>query len=69
MCPSVIRASNCSKTFLTSGIPDLQLDGGTIDVDGLNFEIDTDGGNEGFGESIISESKEQRTLSYARVSN
>ena len=43
-CSSVVCGCDGSVAFLTSGVPDLRLDGLRVDLDGAGCEFDTDGG-------------------------
>jgi hypothetical protein len=54
---------------LAGGIPDLQLHRLSVELDGADFEVNTDGGDIGLGVCIIGKSQEQAGLSDTRVSD
>ena len=66
---SIIARRDSLETILTSGIPNLQLDGLAIDLDRADLEVDTNGRHEAIMEDIISESEQQRRLADTRVTN
>ena len=47
----------------------LEFDSLTVDVDGSDFEVDSDGWHELFLEDIVSESHQERRLSDSGVSD
>ena len=57
--------SNGAKTLLSSGVPDLELDALTVELDGTDFEVNPDGGDERRGKGIVREAEEQAALSDA----
>ena len=54
---------------LTYSVPDLELDGLSIQLDCSDFEINTNGGDVGFGVSVVCESEEQTRFTDTGVSN
>ena len=67
--PAIVRGCNGSESFLSGGIPDLELDGLSIQLNCSDFEINTNGGDVGFGVSVVCESKEQTRFTDTGVSN
>eukprot|EP00531_Pseudo-nitzschia_arenysensis_P013583 CAMPEP_0116145440 /NCGR_PEP_ID=MMETSP0329-20121206/16591_1 /TAXON_ID=697910 /ORGANISM="Pseudo-nitzschia arenysensis, Strain B593" /LENGTH=178 /DNA_ID=CAMNT_0003641039 /DNA_START=390 /DNA_END=925 /DNA_ORIENTATION=- len=66
---AVIGRCNGAESFLSSGIPDLELDCLSVQFNRSDFEINTNGGNVGFGVSVVRESKEQTRFTDTGVSN
>jgi hypothetical protein len=66
---TVIGGGDGSETFLSGGVPDLQLDSLAIQLNRLDLEINTDSGDERRCELIITESKQETTLADTRVAN
>jgi len=66
---AVIRRCNGAESFLSSSIPDLELDCLSVQFDRSNLKVNTNGGNVGFGVSVVRESKEQTRFTDAGVSN
>lgn len=54
---AVVCRGNGAETFLAGGVPDLQLDTLTVELDGPYLEVDADGGDEGGGEGVFAESQ------------
>jgi hypothetical protein len=60
---------------LTCSVPDLQFDSLPIEFDCSDFEVDSDGGDKGRCEGVVTETKEETTFANAlliiitRVSN
>lgn len=48
---------------------DLQLDGLAFQLDGSDFEIDTNGRNVAFGVGVISETQQQARFTNARIAD
>eukprot|EP00163_Fabomonas_tropica_P022923 TRINITY_DN4015_c0_g2_i2.p1 TRINITY_DN4015_c0_g2~~TRINITY_DN4015_c0_g2_i2.p1 ORF type:complete len:116 (-),score=8.99 TRINITY_DN4015_c0_g2_i2:275-622(-) len=69
MCTTVVRGCNGTETFLASGIPDLQLDGLAVKLNGADLEIDTNGGDVRLSVGVVSKTKEKTGLSYTRITN
>ena len=65
----IVAASDGFESLLARGVPDLQFDGFPIDIDGSNFEVDSDGGHEIISEDVVGESEEQGRLSDSGVSD
>lgn len=58
-----MTAKNCSKErHGTSSVPDLKLDALAIELDGADLEVDSDGGDEGWRERVVRETKQQAGL-------
>jgi len=67
VCSTIVAGSNCAEAFLSSSVPDLQLNGLTIEIERpdflnyrqiadqieISYEIDTNGGNVAVGISVI----------------
>ena len=64
---TIIRGGNGTETFLASGIPNLEFNTLPVEVNGLDFEIDTNGSNKGGGEGIVGETKEETRLTNTCV--
>ena len=60
---------NNKLPFLTSGIPNLELDRLSIEFERSDFEVNTDGRDVGFRVGVVGKTKQQARLSDARVSN
>jgi len=56
---TVVGRGDGSETLLSGSIPNLQFDSFCFQFNSANFEIDTNGGNVGFGVGIISKSQKQ----------
>ena len=65
----VVAAGDGLEALLTSGVPNLQLDGLAVDLDGTDLEVDSDGGHKVVSEDVIGESEQERGLADAGVSN
>jgi hypothetical protein len=65
----VVAACYRLESLLSSGIPDLELDGLSVDLDGANLKVDSDGRHEVVCEDIISESEQEGRLADTRVSD
>lgn len=66
---TVVGRSDGPISLLSSGIPDLRLDGLGVDLDRARGELDTDGGLGVQVELVTGEPTKQVGLSDARVSN
>jgi len=66
---AIVRRCDCAEAFLASGIPDLKLDGLSIELDGADFEINTDCGDVRLSVSVVGESEKQTGLSDTGVSD
>ena len=68
-CASVVRAGDGAVPFLTGGVPNLSLDGLVVHLNAAGGELDA---NRGFAlqiKFISSKSRQQVTLSDARITN
>jgi hypothetical protein len=54
---------------LTSSIPNLKLNYGAVDLDGSDFEVDTDSADERFGEGVVCKAQQQAALTNTTVTN
>lgn len=54
----VVRSGDGLEAFLASSVPNLELDLLTININGLNFEVNTNGGHEVISELIVGETHE-----------
>ena len=59
---AVVGWSDRSKSFLTGGIPDLELHGLFIQIDSADFEINTDRGDVRLCVGVISETQQETRL-------
>jgi hypothetical protein len=66
---AVIRGSNGTEAFLSGGIPNLKLDGLSIQLNGADLKVHTNGRNVGFRVGIVGKSKKQTRFTNTRVSN
>ena len=67
MSSSVITGGKSTKSLLTSGVPNLELDVLPFQADGLDFEVHTDCIEIVLVERILSVPHEEATLTYATV--
>ena len=63
----VVSRYNRFELFLSGCVPHLQLDNTAFGLDGSNFEVDSDGGEEVAGEDVIGEPHEETRFADARV--
>jgi len=56
-----------TTTYLTGGIPDLKLDGLSVEVDGADLKVDSNGGDVRLGVSVIGETEEETRLTDTRI--
>lgn len=66
---TVVGRCDGSETLLASSVPDLELHSLAIELDGSDFEVDTNGGDVRLGVSVICETQEQTRLSDTRVTD
>ena len=57
-----------AESFLACGIPDLEFDPFVIDFNVFDFEVDSDCGDEGWGEGVVCVPEEETGLSYTGIS-
>lgn len=55
---AIISRRDGAETLLASGIPNLELDALSIELNGPDLEVNTDGGDEGGGEGVLAEAQE-----------
>ena len=60
---------DCSKSFLSCGIPYLQLDGFTVQFNSSDLKIDANSADITLSIGVISESKEETGLADAGVAD
>ncbi len=65
----VIRSSDGFELFLSSSVPDLELDDTASSFEGSYFEVNSDGGKEILIEYVISEPEEERGFADGGVAN
>ena len=65
---AVVGGRNRAEAFLSGGVPYLQLDALTVQVDGLDLEVNADRCDEAGGEAVVGESEQQTGLADAGVS-
>ena len=63
----VVGLGDVSEPFLTSGVPDLQLDLGFPNLDSFQFEVDADGGHIAVLEDPVTEFGQQVSFAYSTV--
>lgn len=57
--PPVVGGSDGPKPLLASRVPDLELDGLAVQVDGPNFEVHTDGADVALCVGVVRKSEQQ----------
>lgn len=57
--PFYFTSSDSTETFLTSCIPNLQLDTFAVELNGANLEVNANSGNEGWSERVVGKAKQQ----------
>ena len=65
----VVGVGYGAVAFLSSRVPNLQLDGVLVDLEGAEAEVNSDRGDVVVVEAVVSESDQQAGLSDASVSN
>jgi len=66
---AVITGCNGSKSFLSCCVPNLQLDCLSLEFDGADFEVDSDGGDVALCVSVVGESKQKTRLAHTRITD
>jgi len=69
MCSAVVRRGDSAETLLSCGIPNLEFDRLSLELNSANLEIDTDGRDVTFCVGIVRKAEEEARLSNARVTN
>ncbi len=69
VCALVIAAGDRLEALLAGGVPNLQLDGLAVNLDGADLEVDSDGGHEVVSEDIVCESEQQGGFTDAGVTD
>jgi hypothetical protein len=49
----VVRRGDGFKAFLASSVPDLELDGLAVDINGSDLEVNTNSGHEVLSEEVV----------------
>ena len=68
-CTTIICSGNGSKPFLSGSVPNLQFHSGSVQLDRLQFEIDTDRRDEIVVEGVVAESQQQTRFTHSGVTN
>ena len=55
---SVVCGGDCPEAFLTCRVPYLQLHSLAVQLDGSDFKVDADGGDEGWGEGVFAKAQQ-----------
>lgn len=66
---AVVCSCDGTEAFLARGVPDLQFHSLSIQLDGADFKIDSDRGDERRGERVFAEPQETARLAHAGVSD
>lgn len=66
---AIVGGGDGAEAFLACGIPDLQLHALAVELDGPDLEIDTDGGDEGRRERVLTEAQQAAGLAHAGVAD
>jgi len=66
---AVVRCRDRAKPFLASSIPDLQLNALAVQLDGLDLEVNADGGDEAGSKRVIAESQQQAAFPHTTVTD
>lgn len=69
MSTAEVRCRDGAKTLLPRSIPNLQLDSLAVDFHVLDLEVDSDGGDERWGEGVVSVTQQQARFAHAGVSD
>lgn len=64
---TVVGGGDGSEALLAGGIPDLQLDALPIELNGPDLEVDSDGGDKGWGKRVFAEAQQTARLADAGV--
>ena len=60
---------DCSKSFLASSIPNLQLDGFAVQFNGSNLEVDTNGADVALGVSVVRKPQQKARFTNTGVTD
>jgi len=66
---AVVRGCDGTETLLACGVPNLELHCLAIELDGSDFEVNTNGGDVALGVGVICESEQQTRLSDTGVTD
>ncbi len=64
-----LPGSDGSESLLSRGVPDLQLYGLSVQLDGSDLEVDADGGDVRLGVGVVGEAEQQARLAHAGVAD
>ena len=68
-CPLVVGLGDVFELLLSCGVPDLQLELLVVDLDGFDFEVDSDGGDVGLLEVVLAEAHDEVGFADPAVAN
>ena len=60
---------DCSKSFLASSVPNLQLDGFAVQFNGSNLEVDTNGADVALGVSVVRKPQQKARFTNTGVTD
>ena len=66
---AVVGRGNGAEALLPRGVPNLELDGLAVELDGADLEVDPDGGDVRLGVGVVGKSEEEARLSDAGISD
>ena len=66
---AVVRGGNCAETLLSGGIPNLELDGLPVELNGTDLKVDSNGRDVRFSVGIVGESEEETGFSNTGISD
>lgn len=64
---AVVGGGDGTEALLAGGVPDLQLNALSIELNGPDLEVDADSGDEGRGEGVFAEAQQAARLADAGV--
>lgn len=64
---AIVGGGDGAESLLAGGVPDLQLDTLSIELNGPDLEVDADGGDEGRGKGVFAEAQQTARLADAGV--
>ena len=65
----IVPGCDCSKPFLACGIPNLQLDGFAVQLDGSDLKVNSNGANVAFGVGVVGEPQQKARFTNTGVTN
>eukprot|EP00303_Exanthemachrysis_gayraliae_P009107 CAMPEP_0206003608 /NCGR_PEP_ID=MMETSP1464-20131121/3468_1 /ASSEMBLY_ACC=CAM_ASM_001124 /TAXON_ID=119497 /ORGANISM="Exanthemachrysis gayraliae, Strain RCC1523" /LENGTH=533 /DNA_ID=CAMNT_0053376987 /DNA_START=147 /DNA_END=1744 /DNA_ORIENTATION=+ len=66
---AVVAARDGAEALLARGVPDLQLDGLAVELDGADLKVHADGRDVRLRVSVVGEAEEEARLAYAAVAD